>query len=376
MAAMPRFEERLISADYEYAYGLCAADVDGDGLLDLVSADAHRGLYWYANEGDGRFTRIAIQYCPRTRLERMACADLSGGGRPDIVIVDNLHGDILLFQNPGDPRSRAPWPCRYIAGPTTNISRQPLEGAMPHAYDVALADLDEDGDLDVAASSWVGNRFAWFENRDGVWVRHDLEDDLTETRTIAAADFNGDGRPDLLGTASAAGEVLWYENPGGQANGGWRRRRIAHERRPVHGHPADMNGDGIMDVVMALGMGDREQRLEEHLVAWYENPGSNDGVWTRHVIGGLPNAFEAVAADLDGDGNVEVVASSWAEDGQVVVFRHRGDPAGPWDRQVLKDRWPRANQVIVADLDGDGRLDIAATAERGANEIRWWRNLG
>jgi len=44
--------------------------------------------------------------------------------------------------------------------------------------------------------------------------------------------------------------------------------------------------------------------------------------------------------------------------------------------QILKDNWPKANQVIVADLDGDGRLDIVASAERGSNELRWWRNLG
>ena len=44
--------------------------------------------------------------------------------------------------------------------------------------------------------------------------------------------------------------------------------------------------------------------------------------------------------------------------------------------QILKDNWARANMVIVADLDGDGRLDVAACAERGSNELRWWRNEG
>ena len=49
---------------------------------------------------------------------------------------------------------------------------------------------------------------------------------------------------------------------------------------------------------------------------------------------------------------------------------------------VLKEKWYAANQVIAADLDGDGRLDLAATADDGsrrvpgANELRWWRNEG
>jgi hypothetical protein len=42
----------------------------------------------------------------------------------------------------------------------------------------------------------------------------------------------------------------------------------------------------------------------------------------------------------------------------------------------LKENWANANTVFIADLDGDGRLDIVAAAERGSNEVRWWRNEG
>jgi len=74
-------------------------------------------------------------------------------------------------------------------------------------------------------------------------------------------------------------------------------------------------------------------------------------------LGITPYAFEAIAADLDNDGQIEVVASAW-------------------DRQLLKDGWIRADQVLVADLNGDGRPDIVAAAERGSNELVWWRNEG
>jgi hypothetical protein len=42
----------------------------------------------------------------------------------------------------------------------------------------------------------------------------------------------------------------------------------------------------------------------------------------------------------------------------------------------LKDNWRSANQVIIVDINGDGKLDIAACAERGSYEFRWWRNEG
>jgi hypothetical protein len=68
----------------------------------------------------------------------------------------------------------------------------------------------------------------------------------------------------------------------------------------------------------------------------------------------------------------------------VVWFENHGDPRRDWTKHVIKAEWRAANQVIVADLDGDQRLDIAATADngssridyKGANELRWWRNEG
>jgi hypothetical protein len=115
-------------------------------------------------------------------------------------------------------------------------------------------------------------------------------------------------------------------------------------------------------------------------VVWYENVGKpGDGsVWKKHVIGALPQAFEAIAVDVNGDGHLDVVTTAWGEapGGRLVWFENPGDPRGKWKMHVLKERWPRANQVIAADLDGDGRPDLAAVAERGANELRWWRNEG
>jgi hypothetical protein len=277
---------------------------------------------------------------------------------------------LVWFANSGRP-TEGPWKRHVI---TTNCKR---------AYDVALVDLDRDGDLDAAASTWVGNHFAWFENPgkaglDKEWRRHLIDENVAETRTIRAADFNDDGTPDLLGTARVGNLVAWYEKPA-TADALWKRHVIDDRSvSPTHGHPVDLDGDGDQDVVVGIGMLQPTGAKDTNQVVWYENLGrpGRGRDWKKHVVGELVGAFEAVAGDLDGDGDRDVVATAWGAAGQVVWFENKGDPRGLWTSHVLKEKWINANQVIIADLDSDRRADIVATAERGANELRWWRNAG
>ena len=365
-----KFTEHLVMAGFEYAYGISAVDLTGSGALDLVAADTDVGLYWFENDGQGNFTQHIIHERTGEWLERHEIADINGDGRPEIVIVDNINACVLWFEFDGDPRDRNSWRHHYIN-----------DGGLVGAYDVAIADFDGDGDLDVAASSWrKGNKFVWFENRNGQWIKHLIEDNIAETRTICAADIDGDGKIDLLGTARVGNQVVWYQNPGDPVNQPWQKHLIDTSPQPIHGHPVDMDRDGDLDVVMALGMLPPEDGapFEHHQIVWYENDGNpTQGPWRKHIICDyFPHAFEAVAADLDNDGHIEVVATAWHETGRVALFKHQGDPRGPWTMQLLKDGWTRADQIIVADLNGNGRLDIVAAAERDSNELRWWRNEG
>jgi hypothetical protein len=392
------FEEKLIQDRYGYAYGIGAADLDGDGHIDLVSSDTtNNALYWFANDGKGNFQRYFIMKDEQGWFERLAIGDVNGDGKPDVVVVKNLHGDIVWFENSGKPRQDAVWKRHVIA-----------RGTLPGAYDVVLADLDGDGKLDVAASSWSrGNRFVWYQNpgllkegsdplgsdpffsspgkdrHDKQWPAFVIEDKVAETRTIRAGDFNGDGKIDLLGTASAGNLVVWYENPGQPATRPWKKHIIDDKTpRPIHGHPVDLDGDGDLDVVMALGMNAANGQKDTHQIVWYENVGKRgDGTtWKKHIIcESFPQAFEVVAADINGDGHLDVVATAWGPKpgGRVAWFENPGNPRQvPWKMHVLKEGWTNANSVIVADLNADKRLDIIATAERGANELRWWRNDG
>ncbi|MFO1095306.1 MAG: VCBS repeat-containing protein [Planctomycetaceae bacterium] len=404
---MPRglaqFSEHLVKGDLSYSYGLDAADLDGDGDIDLTSCDTRNfKLYWFENSRDGIFRehliedgdrlgvlgsitgeavegskpgdRINDRWFKTPRLERHRIGDVNGDGRPDVVIVENLYGDLYCYCNSGTPARDAVWEHFKIAS-----------HSLPGAYDVDLADFDADGDLDVAVSTWrLGNKFVWCENpgdpeHAGDWRQHIIEENIAEPRTVRIGDFDNDGRTDLLGTALTANLVVWYRNSGNPAVMPWERHIIdANSAQPGHGMPADVDRDGDLDVVMALGMDSHAGETGTREIVWYENSGPAAGTrsWTKHIIGSdFDDAFEAIAVDLDGDGWLDIAATSYASPhGSLVSFRNPGEPRAEWTRHVIKADWPRANQVIAADFDGDGDADLAAGTTGRTAEVRWWRN--
>lgn len=225
--------------------GGCAFDIDGDGWVDQVSSTA-----WYRNTGKPRtevFERFANGAI--SCHDNMA-ADIDGDGRPDVV-----RGDVW-FENADGKGTQ--W--------KEHPSLTPQGGSRPDRFGLAL-------------KSWV-------------------------------CDLDGDGDNDILQAEADTvdGRVFWFENLGQGKE--WRYRPISpeHTRQDFHSLAvADFDNDGDLDVFS--GGGPLSKSVHQCFV--WENLDCKGGQWKQHMVLEGKRCHEAKAADVDGDGDIDICFKPW-----------------------------------------------------------------
>jgi hypothetical protein len=215
----------------------------------------------------------------------------------------------------------------------------------------ALVDLDRDGDLDfvLGGRQPAPSRLYWFEFKAAdQWVRHLVGTNYLSDVGLAALDVDHDGWIDLVCSG------VWYRNPG-------RPRELPFER-----HVFDPQAAGAHDVLVAdvdrdrrpdiIMMGD--ERTELKSLRWYAIPPDPTQPWIAHSIGPAIHGaiLPAGVADLDGDGDLDVVrANTW--------FENRDGKGGEWLPHEnipfgRKGPYGVCVRTAVVDIDGDGSQEI------------------
>ncbi|MFW5659217.1 MAG: FG-GAP repeat domain-containing protein, partial [Bacteroidota bacterium] len=186
-----------------------AADIDGDGDLDVVASFPEDTLSWFENQGNGSFARRS-KISNAGFIEYFELADLDNDGDIDIA-SSRLNG--MWFEN--------------LGGGTFAIA-DTLANLTQVSAGIEVADLNQDGRLDILTigSDEVG--LYWYENLGSgqfapeqainIPSTGSLTGDLPDPTAISAADLDGDGDIDVLaassGGALVSDELVWYENTG------------------------------------------------------------------------------------------------------------------------------------------------------------------
>ena len=381
------FETHVVTLTAQGVRGVSLADVDGDGDLDLMSADSgDNKVVWYENNGaiSPEFTTHIIGTGRRDGSFLLG-ADMNNDSTMDIISSSITDDKIAYYQNDG---LISPSFTEQVITIDPDLTTPDINGFVDAVRMISVGDLDGDGDMDVASSSASDDKIAWFENQGATWVEHTLSDMIGGARAVWIDDLDQDGDMDVIGGPWYGQDMTWYENDG-NLDVGFTEHVLMHF--PLHPTPlpnieeagmiwriqtADMDGDGDTDVIAARRAGGA--------VEWYENDGEELPQFTRHTIddtfGGGKSVFPA---DLDNDGDMDIVIAGRADD-RISWYANDGeddpsfeehilhiDPDGPGGAQGFVDG---ARSVFVGDIDGDTDLDILWGGLSG-HIVGWEENL-
>jgi len=204
----------------------------------------------------------------------------------------------------------------------------------------------------------------------------DAQGGYSEWGAAAVADFDGDGVPEFATGGRGGGFLHLYDY-----DGGWCRYEVTHAVAPnVGAAPVDVDGDGRPELVFGewgpevLGVSrggspgsSRYPGASDKRLFWTTmDPAQAEFGEINHVGGDFDDPHDVLAADLDGDGDDEVVVRE--KDGPLYVYTVSEDPTDTWSRNRLADHLPGDGTVLV-DLTDSGEVDIVTN--RG-----WFENDG
>jgi hypothetical protein len=376
-ARLPSFKEQTIDPAVGIGYAVSVADINHDGRNDVVVVTENPDqVVWYENPGWKK--RIIVEGIPKLPVCIQAL-DVDNDGKLELILGADWQpsnsrtgGTVWLLRRPNDLNQT--WtPIKIDEEPTMHRMR--------------VMDVDGKGSKELVCSPlqgretkapewWNGSGVSLFLLRRPAqpftdsWKREVINNELHINHNVWPLDWDGDGRDEIL-TAAYEGIFLFKK----AADGKWGKQKLAE------GHP-EKHGAGEIKAGRLPG----GKRYIATIEPWhgqeaviYTPNDQPDQLWRRHVlVEGHKGGHAVWTADLTGTGVDSLVVGfrgppeGTIEDGIVYVLHPLDSSGQKWERQVLDAKGLGSEDVICADLNEDGRIDIVGVGRSTKNVKVYW----
>jgi PKD repeat protein len=330
------------------AQGVQAADMDGDGILDLVTERYNEGkVAIYTGAGDGTFLTPPLLLTAGTWPIAGAVADFNGDQVPDLAVSNygSMSVSIFLGDGLGGFGPATDFPCGTS-----------LRG-------MATADVDRDGKMDVVVillTPATGSKVALLRGLGdgGLAPPVTVLDGPYYFYDVALPDLNGDGAPDLVATNASDKAITARINDG---SGGWGPPIAYPLALPTTGLTAgDVNGDGKTDLIASSS--------QSVIVLLGEGTGSMGA--PRYFSTGGSNTLYPAIVDWNGDGFADIATTKQAVNAVSFLLGDGTGSFSPYTTVSLPSAWG----IAKGDFDGDLRTDLAIASTSSAQSLTTIRN--
>ncbi|MDQ8205024.1 VCBS repeat-containing protein [Pelagicoccus sp. SDUM812003] len=346
---------------FPWVTDIAIVDLDSDGLVDVVFTEGRLNkVAWIRQVTPGVFAEFVIAEGIAGAAHVEAC-DLDRDGDLDLLVAsmgivtpnDQKIGSVIVLENDGNQ----------------SFSERVLVEGIDRVTDVQAGDLDGDGDLDlsVGAFGYFEGEVFWMENS-GNWEfeSHNLLS-LSGAIHTPVADVDADGDLDIIALVSQDWEEIYlFENRG---DGSFQARVLHGSTNKDYGSSGiqlvDMDQDGDVDIAYTNGDGfdyATPGARRWHGVQWLENDGAGD--FTFHRIGDLSGAYAPSVTDIDGDGDLDFLATSafndWSDSSAVSLACYENLGSGRFEKRILAHAPTHLITLEAGDLDGDGRDELVS----------------